>query len=187
MSIVLQSSSGGSVTIQEPTTASNFTQTLPASTGTIITTGSPQSGSVIQVVNATATTAVGVNTTTPTDTGLTATITPKFSTSKILVFVVQSARYSRGTNEQGHALTLLRGATTLVSEADRYGGYIYSNTTTSIDAAVQTPIIYLDSPATTSATTYKTQGRPLSTGSSGTVAYQSESQISTITLMEIAV
>ena len=143
-------------------------------------------GSVLQVVNATYSTAVGVNTTTPTDTGLTATITPKFSTSKILVFVVQSARFSRGTNEQGHALSLLRGATTLVSEADRYGGYIYSNTTTSIDAAVQTPIIYLDSPATTSATTYKTQGRPLATTSSGTVAYQSESQISTITLMEIA-
>ena len=35
MSIVLQSSGGGSVTIQEPTTASNFTQTLPASDGTV--------------------------------------------------------------------------------------------------------------------------------------------------------
>jgi hypothetical protein len=29
MSLVLQSSGGGQVTIQEPTTASNFTQTLP--------------------------------------------------------------------------------------------------------------------------------------------------------------
>jgi hypothetical protein len=144
-------------------------------------------GVVLQVVNGTATTGVGVSTTTPTDTGLTATITPKFSTSKILVLVTQSARFSRGTNEQGHALTLLRGSTTLVSEGDRYGGYIYSNTTTSIDFAVQTPIIYLDSPATTSATTYKTQGRPLATTSSGSVTYQSESQISTITLMEIAV
>jgi hypothetical protein len=35
MSIVLNSSGGGSVTINEPTTASNFTQTLPASNGTI--------------------------------------------------------------------------------------------------------------------------------------------------------
>ena len=34
MSIVLQSTSGGSVTINEPTTASNFTQTLPAVAGT---------------------------------------------------------------------------------------------------------------------------------------------------------
>ena len=35
MAIVLQSTGGGSVSIQEPTTASNFTQTLPASTGTV--------------------------------------------------------------------------------------------------------------------------------------------------------
>ena len=39
MSLVLQSSSGGSVTIAEPTTASNFTQTLPAATGTVMVSG----------------------------------------------------------------------------------------------------------------------------------------------------
>jgi hypothetical protein len=39
MSLVLQSSSGGSVTINEPTTASNFTQTLPAGTGTTVVNG----------------------------------------------------------------------------------------------------------------------------------------------------
>ena len=35
MSLVLQSSGGGQITIQEPTTASNFTATLPAATGTV--------------------------------------------------------------------------------------------------------------------------------------------------------
>jgi hypothetical protein len=35
MSLVLQSSGGGQVTIQEPTTASNFTQTLAGTTGTL--------------------------------------------------------------------------------------------------------------------------------------------------------
>jgi hypothetical protein len=39
MSIVLQSSGGGSVTVQEPSTASNFTQTLPAATGTLVLSG----------------------------------------------------------------------------------------------------------------------------------------------------
>jgi hypothetical protein len=39
MSIVLQSSSGGSITVQEPATASNFTQTLPAATGEVMVTG----------------------------------------------------------------------------------------------------------------------------------------------------
>jgi hypothetical protein len=36
MSLVLQSSGGGSVTIAEPTTASDFTQTLPAADGTVM-------------------------------------------------------------------------------------------------------------------------------------------------------
>jgi hypothetical protein len=36
MSLVLQSSGGGQITIQEPTTASNFTANLPAATGTVV-------------------------------------------------------------------------------------------------------------------------------------------------------
>jgi len=39
MSIILQSSGGGSVTIAEPTTASNFTATMPAATGTVMVSG----------------------------------------------------------------------------------------------------------------------------------------------------
>jgi hypothetical protein len=39
MSLILQSSGGGSVTIAEPTTASNFTQTLPAATGEVMVSG----------------------------------------------------------------------------------------------------------------------------------------------------
>lgn len=35
MALKLNSSSGGSVTLQEPTTASNYTLTVPASTGTL--------------------------------------------------------------------------------------------------------------------------------------------------------
>ena len=43
MSIILQSSGGGSVTIAEPATASNFTQTLPAATGTLVISGTTPS------------------------------------------------------------------------------------------------------------------------------------------------
>jgi hypothetical protein len=39
MSLVLQSSGGGQITINEPTTASNFTQTLPAATGEVMVSG----------------------------------------------------------------------------------------------------------------------------------------------------
>jgi hypothetical protein len=39
MSLVLQSSGGGSITIAEPATASNFTQTLPSASGTVMVSG----------------------------------------------------------------------------------------------------------------------------------------------------
>ena len=39
MSLVLQSSGGGQITIQEPATASNFTQTLPAAGGVTMVSG----------------------------------------------------------------------------------------------------------------------------------------------------
>ena len=44
MSLVLQSSGGGSVTLEEPVTASNFTITVPAEAGTMITTASTFAG-----------------------------------------------------------------------------------------------------------------------------------------------
>jgi hypothetical protein len=48
MSIVLQSTGGGSVTINEPSTASNFTQTLPAATGTVMVSGNMPAFSAYQ-------------------------------------------------------------------------------------------------------------------------------------------
>jgi hypothetical protein len=39
MSLILQSSGGGQITIQEPATASNFTQTLPAASGEVMVSG----------------------------------------------------------------------------------------------------------------------------------------------------
>jgi hypothetical protein len=39
MSVILQSSGGGQITLQEPTTASNFTQTLPAASGEVMVSG----------------------------------------------------------------------------------------------------------------------------------------------------
>jgi hypothetical protein len=48
MSLVLQSSGGGSVTVQEPTTASNFTATLPASDGTVMVSGNMPAFSAYQ-------------------------------------------------------------------------------------------------------------------------------------------
>jgi len=51
MSVILQSSSGGSVTLNEPTTASNFTVTLPAATGTVQVSGNMPAFSVYRSSN----------------------------------------------------------------------------------------------------------------------------------------
>jgi hypothetical protein len=58
MSLVLQSSGGGSITIAEPATASNFTQTLPSASGTVMVSGnmpafSAYNSSATTVANAT--------------------------------------------------------------------------------------------------------------------------------------
>ena len=82
------------------------------------------------------------------------------------------------------ALTLLRGATDLIRFED-IGGYTGSAVINYIGSCSTS---YLDSPATTSATTYKTQFA--NRGASGTIGVQTTygsglNPASTITLMEI--
>ena len=48
MSLILQSSGGGQITIQEPATASNFTQTLPAADGVTMVSGNMPAFSAYQ-------------------------------------------------------------------------------------------------------------------------------------------
>ena len=91
------------------------------------------------------------------DTGLTCTITPKFNTSKILVQTTQPFLYNSNT-AQGFRTFLLRGSTIITMHEDYASGgdewkFASHN------------MLYLDSPATTSAVTYKTQGQnPSSSG-----------------------
>jgi hypothetical protein len=51
MSLILQSSGGGSITIAEPATASNFTQTLPSASGTVMVSGNMPAFSAYQSSN----------------------------------------------------------------------------------------------------------------------------------------
>jgi hypothetical protein len=138
------------------------------------------SGAVLQVVNATYSTQIGNATATYQDTGLTATITPTSATSKILVCVQQNG-VAKTTNASSYcAIQLLRNATvlTLLSNSAGYNASSNPNYVGTVGCD------YLDSPATTSAVTYKTQLR----SPSGTVAVyaQVDNETSTITLMEIA-
>ena len=137
-------------------------------------------GSVLQVVNTSY--GVGASTTSSafTATGLTVSITPKFATSKILVFVSQAGVISSG-NAAGVGLNLYRNSTLIDSFAIVLA-YVAGVTVTGVSGASSTN--YLDSPATTSSVTYSTKFN--SNNNSTTVAVQNNGDTSTITLMEIA-
>ena len=182
MSIVLVGSTSGSITLQEPAVAGTTVLTLPAVTGNVLTDTSPKAGNVIQVVSATTSTAVSNSTSTYADTGLTATITPTSSSSKILVMVDHTGVGKSSANSgSGCNIRLLRGATAL-AVIQEYAGYTGTALQTSI-GSVSTN--YLDSPATTSATTYKTQF--MNPANAASVSVQASNEVGTITLMEIAV
>jgi hypothetical protein len=135
---------------------------------------------VLQVVQGTTSTAVSNSTTTYADTGLTATITPTSATSKILVLIQHSQNSKNaGNTENGLGLRVLRGATVVATWTDVLG---YTGLAT--DLYFGSSFNYLDSPATTSATIYKTQFK--NNAAAAQVTVQARSFTSTITLMEIA-
>jgi hypothetical protein len=124
-------------------------------------------GKVLQVVSATTSTRVDIASTTYTDSGLTCNITPTSATSKILVLVSQNVYiYSTATYKQ-MSLRLMRDSSAIfndVSTKDTTGGNVTGWAGGEVHHNI--PISYLDSPATTSAITYKTQGAVSTTASS---------------------
>jgi hypothetical protein len=135
-------------------------------------------GKVLQVVAATTATEVQNNTGTYADTGLTATITPSATSSKILVLVTQNGVTKSA--DTGVGLKLLRGATDIAQIGD-----ILLLTNSTLFQAGNGNIAYLDSPATTSATTYKTQFNSVNGISYARV--QNNGNRSSIVLLEIGV
>ena len=212
MSIVLQGSTSGSVTLQEPAIAGSTVLTLPAVSGTVLTTGSSgqsipkaalPTGSVLQVVQGikTDTFVTSASVTDTAVTGLTVAITPTSSTSKILVFCNLSMASENG---QGGAPKLTRtigASTTQLSLADSAGsrsrgsfaggGYRGSASGYTLMNWNQN-LTYLDSPATTSAITYGVQVSSITVGTyinrSGDDLDNNDRlrSVSYITVMEIA-
>jgi hypothetical protein len=141
-------------------------------------------GKVLQVVSGTTTSDLSITGTTYIDTNITATITPTSATSTILILVMGSVYYNRratGTSQLVGA-RLLRGATNLWT--NNYALYSDIIGSTAQDMAFHIPVTYMDSPATTSATTYKIQGNT-GIGSPSGSTWQHSSTLSTITLLEI--
>jgi hypothetical protein len=146
-----------------------------------VTVGGGGGGKVLQVIQATTVTEVSNSTNTYTDTGLTATITPSSATSKVLVLVSQNGCSKTSANsDNAIQLRLLRGATNIIDFAT-FG--LLTNSALRLNGT-SFSVDYLDSPATTSATTYKTQFN-CQNNSAAVLVQSVGTPRSTITLLEI--
>jgi hypothetical protein len=179
------------------TGADTFSRLAVGANGTVLTADSAEAtglkwatpaagggGKVLQVVQAQTTTSTVIASTSLTDTTITATITPTSATSKILVIVNAQFYFYRAANNQGIGVALLRGSTSVIAWATDSFSYL-DTAGTKCEFINVNPVTYLDSPATTSATTYKLQGQVLTTANAGSVNFQYASRPSTITLLEI--
>lgn len=136
------------------------------------------SGRVLQVVNATYSTQVTTTSGSFVTTSLTASITPSSSTSKI--FVIASVPFAVNTANENAQMTIYRGGTNISPNtalaATQNGGATYSSACMTI----------LDSPATTSSTTYTVYGLVSGAKTAYFHSLPTGASSSVITLMEIA-
>jgi len=163
-----------------------MTTTITGSTGVnqitddAITAAKLPVGSVLQIVYASTNTAVTTSGTTFVDTGLTATITPSSTSSKILVVIHHNGvRKAVGNTGNRIMLSLFKGGT----EHTMIGAGIGYNNSNDYNGD-NTSISVLDSPSSTSALAYKTMFKNETAASN--VQLQHSSATSSITLMEIA-
>ena len=141
-------------------------------------------GKVLQVVQATYSTTTTIANTALQDTGLTATITPSLASSKVLILVSQLIYAESSSASQGAKIAILRGATNIFS-TEAWGIRILATGATSIVSSMPIARNYLDSPSTTSATTYKVQAAANSTATGGAIVAQEANGVSSIILLEI--
>jgi hypothetical protein len=142
--------------------------------------GTMPAGSVLQVVQGTTTANTLTSSTTFVTTGLAASITPSSSTSKILI-TCSGGEFDINSGGQQVYGTIYRNSTNLGGGTATAFTDVFTATYRSIfPVCVQ----YLDSPATTSSTTYTLYF--YSGGGGNTVRYNGQGSMGVITLMEIA-
>ena len=166
----------------------------------IPTTGAPTSGGggIIQTVFGEKSGEVTITTTTFQDTGLNATITPKFNTSKILVIIDQPYHMSRSTETCSGGFKVLRASTEIATPngTGSSGGTSPYACSYEAGGASNMSIIdrwswmKLDEPNTTSSILYKVQMACQTGNNSGRIRAQyggtSGAQKGYITLLEIS-
>lgn len=171
------------------------------STGNVLTVSggnpvwaAPAGAKVLQVVQATSTT---YTTTTSAsnnyvDTSLSITITPSATNSKILIacYPVLNSYNASGQSDMTTKARIVRNipsANTVAYECTP-GFFTISTGATNVDRSVAAivPVVYLDSPSTTSATTYKLQFGQAGTARTGSYLFNNaDNQTSVVIAMEI--
>ena len=166
----------------------------------IPTTGAPATGGggIIQVVHGEKNGEVTITTTTFQDTGLNATITPKFNTSKILVIIDQPYHMSRSADTCSGGFKVLRGSTEIATPngtgasggTSPYACSYQAGGASNMSIVDRWTWMKLDEPASTSSLLYKVQMACQTGNNSGRIRAQysgtSGSQKGHITLMEIS-
>ena len=135
---------------------------------------------VLQVVQGSTTSPIDNSTTSFTDTGLTATITCQSTSNKVLILVQHgNNRKSADNTANSMSMWIQRNGSNLVQIAS-----LAANTGTALDFRFPISAVYLDSPNSVSAQTYKTQ---FANGvAASLVTVQQDGLRSTITLVEIS-
>jgi len=146
-------------------------------------------GKLLQVVSVSTATSTQLTTASYVDvTDLTATITPTSATSKIFVMVNMPVGMFRNAAQMYVNAKLVRGSTDIYRPGNAYSGFpsgIYGQSLAGVELNQPMSFMYMDSPATTSATTYKIQATMAYTANSATAYCGGGTAGSTITLFEI--
>ena len=135
-------------------------------------------GHVVQVVQGTTSISLMSTSTSYVDTGLSATITPKSASSKILVVSNLHAIRGSSATENAVQLRIIRGTTQILQSSSLL------RTASAVEINTYQFLQILDSPNTTFAITYKTTFANATAANQ--VQVQNNSNPSYITLMEIA-
>ena len=173
-------------------TATSFAGQIPAASIVgVCTSGLTKTGGfgkILQVVQNSYSTQATLNSTSYVDTGLTATITPSSTSSKVLIVGFLSfttSHFASPYNVYGFGCNIVRGSTEI--KAGDTGQYYQAIADSDISYTVfnqpHQPI-FLDSPNTTSATTYKNQAKESDVNANLTI--NASSQTSELILMEVA-
>jgi len=206
MTLKLNSSSSGSVSLDVPATvgAGDITLTLPSGIGTSLqtlrnstTAGVLEFGNtpILQIIYAETQVESQVTGQVYTDTNLTANITPIKADSNILVIINQQYNLNQAANSSsGMGIKILRDTTTIYtpvgSSAGPYDVYFQATGATAVYFYDHKTLIYNDDarPSGTSQLTYKTQGRNYDANSTIDFQYDGAGQdlaTSTILLVEL--